>query len=73
METITIEDLKDFDIWKQWKNNQIKLVPMYNEDELISGFVHCAKYSAKCKSENKEIDYVNELEVFLSTLDKTNS
>lgn len=66
---ITIEDLKDFDTWKEWKNNQVQLVPMYTEDELISGFVHCAKYSAKCKSENKEVDYVKELDFFLSSLD----
>jgi hypothetical protein len=66
---ITIEDLKDFDTWKQWKNGEVQLVPMYNEDELISSFVHCAKYSAKCKSENKKVDYEQEMGLFLKSLD----
>ncbi len=31
---ITIEDLKDFDVWKSWKNNEVELEPLYTEKEV---------------------------------------
>ncbi len=33
-ERIKIEDLKDFDVWKEWKNGQIKLEPIWTEEEV---------------------------------------
>jgi hypothetical protein len=33
-ERIKIEDLKDFDVWKEWKNGQIKLEPFWTEEEV---------------------------------------
>jgi len=31
---ITIEDLKDFDTWKQWKHGEVELEPLYTEKEV---------------------------------------
>jgi hypothetical protein len=31
---ITIEDLKDFDTWKMWKNGEVELEPLYTEKEV---------------------------------------
>jgi hypothetical protein len=31
---ITIEDLKDFDTWKQWKHGEAELEPLYTEKEV---------------------------------------
>lgn len=31
---ITLEDLKDFDVWKAWKHGELELEPSYNEDEV---------------------------------------
>ncbi len=31
---ITIEDLKDFDVWKSWKNGEVELEPLYTEKEV---------------------------------------
>lgn len=34
---ITLEDLKDFDIWKQWKNGEAEMI--YTEFPTKPGFV----------------------------------
>ena len=31
---ITLEDLKDFDVWKSWRNGGLELEPLYNEKEV---------------------------------------
>ena len=31
---IKIEDLKDFDVWKDWKNGNLQLDPLWTENEV---------------------------------------
>ena len=31
---ITLEDLKDFDVWKSWRNGGLELEPLYDEKEV---------------------------------------
>jgi hypothetical protein len=31
---VKIEDLKDFDVWKSWKNGEVQLEPLYTEKEV---------------------------------------
>jgi hypothetical protein len=31
---ITLEDLKDFEVWKSWRNGGLELEPLYNENEV---------------------------------------
>ena len=31
---ITLEDLKDFEVWKSWRNGGLELEPLYNEKEV---------------------------------------
>jgi hypothetical protein len=31
---ITLDDLKDFDTWKMWKNGEVELEPLYTEKEV---------------------------------------
>ena len=33
-EYITLEDLKDFDVWKSWKNGEVELEPSYTQEEV---------------------------------------
>jgi hypothetical protein len=33
-QTITLEDLKDFDVWKSWKHDEVQLEPLYTEKEV---------------------------------------
>ena len=33
-ERIKIEDLKDFDTWKDWKNGNLQLEPLWTEGEV---------------------------------------
>ena len=33
-ERIKIEDLKDFGVWKSWKNGNLQLEPLWTEEEV---------------------------------------
>ena len=33
-QTITLEDLKDFDVWKSWKHDEVVLEKLYTEKEV---------------------------------------
>ncbi len=33
-QSITLEDLKDFDVWKSWKHDEVTLEPFYTEKEV---------------------------------------
>ena len=33
-EYITLEDLKDFEVWKSWRNGGLELEPLYNEKKV---------------------------------------
>ena len=32
---ITLEDLKDFEVWKSWRNGGLELEPIYKEKEIL--------------------------------------
>ena len=36
---ITLEDLKDFDVWKSWRNGGLELEPLYNEKQVNELFL----------------------------------
>jgi hypothetical protein len=38
-EYITLEDLKDFEVWKSWRNGGLELEPLYNEKEINDLFL----------------------------------
>ncbi len=38
-EYITLEDLKDFEVWKSWRNGGLELEPLYNEKQVNELFL----------------------------------